>query len=119
MENQNDKNDLSRGTPAEQAKKLVTVAEPSIVKEEKKLRIALHLNNDDIKILKRNGFVKGVARRSGCQIDIIPPKEGDDERLVHFTGSKIAVAKAKRWVKELLTTSPSAPVDATTSATTS
>ncbi|KAH7319376.1 hypothetical protein BKA65DRAFT_556798 [Rhexocercosporidium sp. MPI-PUGE-AT-0058] len=115
MGNQNTNNPIFKGPTGrlpKQAKKGVILPKKAEVATEKKLRIALELEQADIQKLENNNgaFIKGAARRSGCKIDIIPQKEGVEKREIHLAGSDIAVAKAKAWVKERLTASSLFPV---------
>ncbi|KAH7386441.1 hypothetical protein BKA64DRAFT_711668 [Cadophora sp. MPI-SDFR-AT-0126] len=90
--------------PPDQAKETAPVKPLVIISKPKTVRHALLLTDRDMEKLGKNSYalIEGIARRSGCKIDILPKKEGDTECEVLFTGSPVVVAKAKTWVKEHL-----------------
>lgn len=112
MGNPNSKNPLLCG---ERKKSKKVVAETILTKalitapvinKTKTTRVALTVTDEDVEKLAGNDFaiVKGIQKRSGCIIVVLPKKTDavESDREIHFSGSELAVAKGKAWIKERL-----------------
>ncbi|PVH77752.1 hypothetical protein DL98DRAFT_591000 [Cadophora sp. DSE1049] len=107
MGNPNPKNPLLCGDRKLAKQAVQILQKPKVPKQQKSILIALILTGKDIKKLEQNNskLIKGIARRSGAKIEIMPrvknDGDGEPEREVRFAGNEVAVSKAKTWVKEL------------------
>lgn len=115
MGNPNSKNPLLCGERKKSkkvvAETIVTEAPKTapIINKSKTTRVALTVTDEDVEKLARNDFaiVKGIQKRSGCTIVVLPKQTDaiESDREIHISGSKLAVAKGKAWIKERLSVS--------------